>query len=140
MFDLLDPTPEQRRQMDVLALHRELTELRQLPRATLDTLSTKLTIAATMLAGKDPNESACLLHTARVLHVLAHETLEPAAPTDEPFPRAVTPLDAESQSQVDAGTLCPHCKQDAERSPSSDGFYLCEACKTAWWPRPRGTR
>jgi hypothetical protein len=74
-FDLLDPTPDEMRQMDALALQHQLTELRKLPRAVLDSVSMRLTIAAAQLTQRDQLEGAAVLHAARLLYVLAHETL-----------------------------------------------------------------
>lgn len=80
-LDSLDPTPDQWREMDRAALQRELTELRALPRAVLGNVSTRLTMAATQLgASGQVDESAAVLHVARLLYVLAHEALTPPDP------------------------------------------------------------
>ena len=70
-----DPTDEEWREQDAVALHRELTELRALPRAVLEHVSTSLTMGAAMLAqrGGEPDASAVMMHAARLLYVLAHE-------------------------------------------------------------------
>jgi hypothetical protein len=74
-----DPTDERWRELDAAALQHELTELRALPRAVLRAISTRLTIAATTLAaGGQVDESAAVLHTARLLYTLSREMLPTA--------------------------------------------------------------
>jgi hypothetical protein len=80
--DRLDPTPEQRRAMDATGIARELAELRALPRAALCVVSTRLTmVSATLAQAAQRQESAVLLHTARLLYLLGNET--PAAAVTE---------------------------------------------------------
>jgi hypothetical protein len=77
-LDDLDPTDQRWREMDAAALQRELTELRALPRAVLGAVSTRLTMAATTLgAAGQVDESAAVLHTARLLYTLSREMLTP---------------------------------------------------------------
>jgi hypothetical protein len=79
-YNDVDPTDERWREMDAAALQRELSELRALPRAVLTNVSTRLAMSATTLAGRGlVDESAAVLHASRLLYVLAHEMLAPAA-------------------------------------------------------------
>jgi hypothetical protein len=70
----LDPSDERCREVDAAALHKELTELRSLPRGVLTRVSTSLTIGAASLAARnDPEGSAVAMSVARLLYVIAHE-------------------------------------------------------------------
>lgn len=116
--DRLDPTPDQRREMDAAGIAHELAELRKLPRAVLRDVSTRLTMVATTMAqnGK-PDESAAVLHSARLLYLLAHETLPPAL---------------EHLDTARAGGVCPECGHSERRHSalvSSDAArFRCSDC------------
>lgn len=74
MTDDLDPTDERWREMDAQSLAHELAELRALPTWALDSMSTRLAMAATGLAAAGrPVDSAVLIHASRLLYTLARE-------------------------------------------------------------------
>lgn len=107
MFDKLDPTPEERREMDAQALREALTELRALPRAVLRSVSTRLTMSATTLAnGGLPDEGQAVLQAARLLYVLAHEVLDPPVAICSRCSKRRKPPDVAELVNID------HCRCD----------------------------